>query len=272
MITRKSYCLFFLLIVFYSENVFSQNLDLNRVGDSDVEWSEGSVTLNNGTVLTGLLKLYHNTGLLGFESGATSKSFTARTVLGFSYFDVREQKQRNFLSLTYDDSKPKDDDALAVVKKDRQTIKSEKGVPTFFEILVECKKFALINKVGRLSIKQNTGEYINDPANPNAGKPGFQNNNGFATRSTTYMSNETLLILAEDGTMEIVLDITNTEVERAGIDSKKTKGKAEETVIGKYTAPHYGAIVKFARERELKFKNREDLIQIFEYYKSLTTD
>lgn len=265
---RKSYFLFILISVFCIGNGSGQDLDLDKATVNDIEWNEGSVTLTDGTVLTGLLKLNTKTGLLGYENGATSKSFTARNVLGFSYFDAVQLKERRFLSISNRDTKPKDDSNLAVMKKDRQQTRQELAIPKFYEILVECKTFALVSTVGRLIIKQSSGDYNNQQT------PGstLQLPVPYTGASTTYSSNEDLLVLSEDGTLETVLEITSTEVDRQVFDSKKVKGKVEESVIGKYTAPHYGEVVKYARERELKFKNREDLIQIFEYYKSLSTD
>lgn len=263
---RESYCVFLLLIGFYSGNLAAQTLDVDKATVDDVEWSEGSVTLSDGTVLSGLLRLNTKNGLLGYESGATSKSFTPRNVLGFSYFDIREQKQRKFLSIAYRNANPKDDGAVAAMKKDKQRTKEELAVPKFYEILVECKTFALVSTIGKLSIKQSTSGYSNNPA-VGTYSPA---STSYISSSTTYLSNETLLILSEDGTFETVLEITNKEVDRSMFDSKRTKGKTEESIVEKYTTPYYEQLVAYAKERKLKFKEREDLIQVFEYYKSLS--
>lgn len=259
-------CIICFLFCVYSGNIAAQVLDVNKVTVDDVEWSEGSVTLTNGTVLSGLLRLNTKTGLLGYENGSVSKSFTPRNVVSFSYFDVQEQKQRRFLSLAYNDPKPKDDGALAVMKKERQRTKEELAVPKFYEILVVCKTFALLSTVGRLNIKQTTGGYVNTPA----GGTHSPASKSYMSPSITYSSNETLLILSEDGTIEPALEITNKEVDRSMFDSNRTKGKTDESVIEKYTAPYYDRLVAYAKERNLKFKEREDLIQIFEYYQSLS--
>lgn len=258
---RVSYFVFFLLGCFCAGNVTAQTIDMDKATVDDVEWSEGTVTLTDGKVLSGLLRLNTKTGILGYESGATSKSFTPRNVLGFSYFDEQQQRERKFLSIAYSDTKPKDDGTFAVLKKDRQKTKQELAVPKFFEILVEYKTFALVSTIGRLTIKQKGGNHSTDVTMGSYGSP-----------STTYSNNEDLLILAEDGTFEIVLEVTTTEVDRTMLDNKKTKGKVEEIVIEKYTAPYYDEIVAYARERKLKFKDRDDLIQIFEYYKTLAAD
>ncbi len=93
------YCLFIVVASFFAENAHSQNVDINRMTAEDSEWNQGTITLTDGKIITGLVRLNTKTGLLGYESGASSKSFIARNALGFEYFDAVEIRKRRFLLL-----------------------------------------------------------------------------------------------------------------------------------------------------------------------------
>jgi hypothetical protein len=265
MIPRSIYGVFIALASF--SVALAQGINIDKVTIDDIEWNEGTVTLTDGTKITGMLKLNTKTGLLAYENGATSRSFSPRNVLTFSYFDAAEKRQRNFLSVSYKRSKPKKDGLLTAMQTDRQKTNSEMGVPQFFEILVDCKTFALVTNIGRLSIRQVTGSYVTQPANGS-----IPATSAYTPPSTTYSQNEIILILSEDGTTDVVLDITYTEVDRLIFDSKNSKGKLDEAVIETYTAPFYKQLREYAKENSLKFKDRDDLIRIFEYYKTISAE
>lgn len=101
--TRSICNVLVVLSVCFTWNASAQDLDVNKATVDGTEWNEGTITLNDGSTLSGLIKLNTKTGILGYEKGATSKSFTARTILAFSYFDAIENKLRKFLSISYED-------------------------------------------------------------------------------------------------------------------------------------------------------------------------
>jgi hypothetical protein len=82
----------------------AQKIDANRavVDEENWAWNDGTVTLNDGQILSGRLKLNTKTGLLGFESTAALNSFTAKSILGFDYFDADRDKRRRYISVKYD--------------------------------------------------------------------------------------------------------------------------------------------------------------------------
>lgn len=256
MITRSTSYLLIVLSVFFSEKLIAQKIDVNKAIVDETEWNEGTITLNDGSTLSGLLKLNTKTGVLGYEKGATSKSFTARTVVTFNYFDAAENKKRYFLSISYDNLTLE----KHASKKNRAKPYAESGVPQFFEVLVECKTMALISTIGRMNIRQ-WGQ-----------NPYETGGVGYVGTSSVYSRNETLLVLTEDGTAEIVLDVTNEERDNIFIDDNITYGDFNKSVLKKYTEPHFEELEAYAKERKLKFKKRDDLIQIFEYYKSLSAE
>ncbi|MDZ4715398.1 MAG: hypothetical protein SH819_08005 [Cytophagales bacterium] len=53
---------------------------------SSAEWGAGSIILINGKELNGLVKYNDVQGIVSFDGGNQSKSFTARNILGFELF------------------------------------------------------------------------------------------------------------------------------------------------------------------------------------------
>ncbi len=138
------------------------------------------------------------------------------------------------------------------------------SVPQFFEILVECKTFALLSTVGQLHVKTSQGKPAS--TSPAGGTM-------FGSSSTTYSQMEVLLIFDVDGIVTTLLTITNSETDGLIFDESKTKTKKlDKSAIEKYTSPFFDQLKEFAKERDLSFKKRDDLVQILEYYKSISAE
>ena len=98
---------------------------------------------NDGSEAKGLLKYNDKNGLLSYENGSDSRTFTARNVVGFEFFDEGMRKQRIFYSFPYEDS--------------QNNIKR----PLFFEVIKEFESFAVLSKVDPLEIDH---EPVSSPA------------------------------------------------------------------------------------------------------------
>lgn len=254
-------CFLFSFMLISPLLTFAQvDVDVDKAVVEDKEWSEGTVTLNDGRVLSGQLKLNTKTGLLAFESGATSKSFTPRNIQSFSFFDNIQEKQRSFISVNYSGPDPKKN-ILGGPKGD-QTV-SEKGIPQFFEILVELKNFALLSSMGQIQVDAQQN-----------GNPEYNNSLVIGRGSyVEYSQTETLFIFDAEGNITPILDITEREVDGKIFDSKKTKRKKlDRDIIEEKTASHYQKLNDYAKENKLSFKKRKDLILILEHYKKLESN
>jgi hypothetical protein len=250
-----------LFFTFAGADVTAQKIDIDKVTEGSVEWSEGTIFLQNGEQLKGLVKLNTKTGLLAFESGSNSRSFTPRSVAAFEFFDAAQVKKRSFISVEYQIPDPPAVDPFASKKSKPISAK----VPQFFEIQLEFPTFALVSTIGQLGLEQKAGS----PGGFSSGGVGVS----VSSDVITYSQTETLLILDSEGNLNPVLEITNTETDRALFDSNKTKSKSlDDELIEKYTSPHYKELVKYAKEMKLSFKRKEELLKIMEYYKSLVAD
>ena len=123
------------LLSYYSLS-FAQPSNSDEYILAGPEWFSGSVLLNNGSEIKGLIKYNDKTDIVCLESTRVSKSFTARHVKAFEFFDEIEQKQRVYYSVEIEDR--------------NNNIKR----PLFFEVLLELKNFALISKLAPIIIEK----------------------------------------------------------------------------------------------------------------------
>lgn len=260
----KNLLLVTLFGLFQANIVFAQfEVDYSKIADNHVEWNEGTIFLMDGKKLSGLIKYNSKTGLLAFESGAVSKSFTARTVLSFTFFDAALNKNRNFISVEYQNLDIKNNSSLNPIKG-KEAIQL-RPVSQFFEVLFEAKTFALLSASSSVQVK--TREPIIGVYNPAV--PGSTP----MVSGTTYSQTEMLFIFDDEGNIKKWIEITSKEWDAFLIDSKSTKRKTvEKDILEDYTAPHYEKLKEYAKQNKLSFKKKEDILNILEYYKSLSAE
>ena len=253
--------------LFQANVLFAQfEVDYSRIADNYVEWNEGTIFLMDGKKLSGLIKYNSKTGLLAFESGAVSKSFTARTVLSFTFFDAALNKIRNFISVEYQNLDVQDNSSLNPLKSKGAV--ELRPVSQFFEVLYEAKSFALLSASSSVQVK--TREPVMGGAyNPTVpGTPMIP-----LPAATTYSQTEMLFIFDDEGNIKKWIEITNKESDAFLFDTKKTKRKTvEKDILEDYTAPHYESLKEYAKQNKLSFKKKEDILNILDYYKSLISE
>lgn len=209
------------------------------------EWYEGSIMLANGNEIQGLIKFNENTGVLSYESGSVSKSFTPKNVAGFEFFDDALNKQKVFYSLEYID--PQTD----VPRK------------LFFEVIKEFKSFAVLSKVDPIIIEQkiNSGNSLRMPAGAS---------NGTAFAAPEVSQTETIYFMSDKGKIDPYLQIIEKEREGSLFDKRKTKNKfIKDELLEQYTGSYFNRLNDFAKDNDLSLKRKKDLIRILEYYEEL---
>ena len=216
----------------------------------NIGWSEGSILLNDGTELKGLLKYNDKNGLLSFEKGSDSRSFTSRNVAGFEFHDEQTNKQRVFYTFPYDDSQNN-------VKR-----------PLFFEVIKEFKLFAVVAKSDPVDIEQKS-----------VSTPGVYNNSTGTFSAGTHVGSwieisqtETIYIMDTNGNITPYLKTVSKEIDGVLDDRSKSKNKLLnkdllEDYIGKEM---YEKLVSYANENSLEFQTKADLIKILDYYSEIS--
>lgn len=256
-------CCIFIATVFPQE-ILAQKVKLDKVIDSTAAWSKGEITLADTKQVSGLLKYNKITGLLQYDDGLDFKSLTPEDVLGFSFYDSLQQKQRKFISYGFEDLKSRMD-SLARAKG----ITPVKINPKFFEVLMEFDSFAVLCSTGSLSVRTSNGSigtysFFYGVLNlANAKQP-----------STTYSYMEQLYIFDKDGKVMPLLMILNRKKDGLLFDMDHTRrfSLMADVTIQRYTGRYFRQVDEYAIENKLSYEKKEDLLKMFEYYRTLTSN
>jgi len=227
-----------LVNVFITVNSFGQVID--EIRPDNVDMGEGSLVMNDGTELKGVIR-YNDTegGVVSFEGGSRSGSWTPRSVAGFEFFDEVKKRQRVFFTLDFDDDK---------------TGKR----PTFFEIIKDFKTFAVLAKMDPINIKKK-----NDVL--------FDGGKGHRSTKTVVQQTETIYFMDADGLVHPYMKVTRKMADHDFYDRTKFKNKlVDEDLIKKYLKePGYSQTIKYADDNELDLGVKDDFIKALDYYEQL---
>jgi hypothetical protein len=224
----------------------NKNKDPHLTADN-FEWSEGSIILNNGTELKGLVKYNSRNGILSYEDGQESKVFTPLRVAGFEFFDERFQKQRVFYTFKYEDSETN-------IER-----------PQFFEFLKDYKTFAVLSRLDRIDIEEK-GYY-----NPGPGLSGTYPGAGYSTSRTEVSQTETIYLMKSTGEIKPYFKVTVIEDGVKDLftqkDSKTMNKMIDRDLLEEYMDPSdYQKLVDYSKTYNLSFKRRDDFFNILRYY------
>jgi hypothetical protein len=224
----------------------------SSIEDTDIfpgpEWYTGTVVLTSGLELNGLMKYNDKNDILSFENGRDSRSFTARSVKSFKFYDEIERKTRSFCAIPVEDTKHN-------VKR-----------PLFFEVVMELKDFAILSKLSPIKFEKR--EYTT-PAMFNPGTGSFSAGRYYGFPSSISMT-ETLFVFSSDGIIRPYLQIVEKDIDGIFFDRAKSQNKIlDEDAIRVNTGGAFKELSAFARKNDLSFKEKEDLILIMQYFQHM---
>lgn len=223
---------------------------VEKLAEDAYNWSEGSVLLNDGTELFGVLKFDDKTGLLSYKNGDNSKTLIARNVAGFEFYDEKMKRQRVFYSLEFGED--------AYNKKFH-----------FFEVLKEFKAFAVLSKVDPIEIQQRTHGNNSPTMNANGAMgPSV----GIMYTTTEVEQTETIYFMDINNNISPYVKIVERDID--GLFSRhRTKNKfIAEELFQIYAGDDFQQLVRFADENDLSFKSKKDLIRILDHYEQLLSN
>jgi hypothetical protein len=219
---------------------------LNNELNPDVEWGDGSVMLNDGTELKGVVRYNDRNGLVSFQNGDDSRSFTARSIMGFEFFDEALKRQRLFYTLPFQNQ-------------------DEQGKrPTIFEVLKDLQNFAIISKMDPVEIEvRQSGAF-----GAASGGVAVVVGGGMQTFAN---QTETVFFLTPEGEIRPYMKVIRKVADRLLYDRSKIKHKLiDDDLIEEFIPKEkYEQLRVYAKKNDLEFGIKEDLIKIFEYYKTL---
>ena len=255
------YCI---LVVFFSWDAAAQKVKLDKVVDSTATWGKGEIVLTDTKQISGLIKYNKITGLLQYDNGLDFRSFTPAAVLGFNFYDSSQQKQRKFISYGFEDLKPVMD-SIARAKG----IKPVKINPKFFEVLMEFNSFAVLCSTGALSVSTSNGSIGTYSVMLN-----MWNVAAARQPSTTYSYMEQLYIFDKDGKVMPLLIVFNRKRDGMLFDTDNTMrfAKMADVIIQRYTGRYFRQVDDYAIDNRLSYEKKEDILRMFEYYRTLISN
>ena len=236
----------FAFIFLLSSITANAQLNVQEVVDpSDLEWGEGSILLNDGTELKGLIKYNDRIGVVSFESGSISRSLTPRNISRFGFYDKREEKQRIFYSIINEDSK------------------TNAKVYLFFELVKDLNTFAVLIKTDPISVEQRK-----------ISSDRFTTSNGGYIRigpRYKFWQDQTIYFMDSQGKAVPYMKVTTRKIDT---NHPKTKCKLlERDLIKNYVdEPMYSKLENYADENKLDFDEKDDFFKILDYCETLINE
>jgi TonB family protein len=216
----------------------------SSLSPENIDWNEGSILLSDGRELKGNLKYNDKNGVLMYQNGSGSDSFTPRSAAGFEFWDGAAGKQRVFFTFPYADK--------AVTKH------------FFFEVIKEFKSFAVLAKTDPIDLDERS-----TPGSIYDSKTNTFSDISLTTFSTQVSQSETIYLMdAKDGAIKPYVKIVDKDIDDTY--SVKTRNwMIDEDLLKIYTGTLYQKLLAYAEENKLRFSRKWDLIRILEYYSSL---
>lgn len=241
---------YFIGIIFLTTFIGSLNLYAQRkksaVLQENPSTGYGTITLPGGSQLTGRIRFNDNAGIVSCEEGKNSRSFNSKNVTSFHFFDEAMQRSRVFHAFEFDDP--------------------DIGMPvfSFFEVLKEFKTFAVLARIDPVKVEPRRGIL-----QPYTAPALTDRSSGRIETSQT----ETIFFINDSGEIEPYLKIVERESEGLLLDYNRTRNEfIKEKLFEQYTGVHYNALVDFARDNELSFRQKKDLITILDRYEELLSN
>jgi len=205
-------------------------------------WREGNILLNDGTQLSGSLRMDYNSGIISFRRGEVNKTLAARTVSRFEFFDGQSGK-RSFVSFEYEDK-----------KSSRQFY--------FFEVLKEFESFAVLSKtdpVKALVKTENKGSFF---------VPGWD----YYSRGTVYKNiefylTETICFMDTTGNIKPYLRIVDIEKRSLLGNTRQSINRfIAKKLLARHTRDRYSELAEYTGKNGLNLKLKNDLLTFLDLY------
>lgn len=220
---------------------------LEKTAVKDIDSGEGRLTLKDGAEFIGYFEYNDKLGLINLKTDSVQEVFTTGKVRAFIFYSALYDKQRTFYSLN---CRNKD---------------TGKEFTEFFEILEESETFALVSLRTQLQIVEARGNPRNDPVF----SPLYYSAGTTSTR-TQAAQHEFVGFVNSESDFDIYMVFTTLAID--GLITGRSRSRArvlKGNVFENYLQSHWPEIKKFVKAEKLDLKEREDLVKIVAYYKTL---
>jgi hypothetical protein len=201
----------------------------------------GSVQNLDNEIFNGKVTFNDNQGIVTVENDGESRSFTPKKAISFEFEDMELSRHRVFHVFDYTD----------------------KGTgftnPAFFEVLGEFESFAVLAKIDPVEVKPQKGIMPRVPSTMVG-----------SDHTKVAFQKETIFIMNDTGEIEPYLELREKEIEGVYVDTRSQRKKyIDRDLLQEYTGTFYPELEAFARDNDLRFNVKEDLIKILAHYKHL---
>ncbi len=218
----------------------------------EIPWYTGSVILSDGTDLTGLVRFNDWNGAVAHkDASGETRTFSARNVSAFGFYDEEEHGNRMFYTFEIEDF----DDNL---KR-----------PYFFEVLREYSNFGILVKKDPADLVERERVYaIFVPGVVTSDLP-------VAFTKVVAERIETVYLMdAATGEIKPYIQCKTQQDEAVSLDNpddaRERSKMIDEGLLEKFvTKRFYRALVQYASDNKLKFRRKDDFLKIMEYYSKL---
>jgi len=234
----------FILLVCISGSIAAQ--ELKNLG-IESQWSKGSITLRNKTILKGEIRHNEVQGSVSIRTSEDDEQlFLKAEIIALEYFDTKESTTRQFYSLAI---------------KNKET---EEEVNDLFEVIKVFEGFAVLSSKGKLQTQRQEISY--PMTSENAHLPYVFSKNAALKLSQS----EQFYFLSEDGNPELYLTLEHTYVDTKLYKYKKNSGHIfDKYIFSKYLGEQCPSVMQYVKKNKIKLDNREGLIAALNFYTDL---
>lgn len=220
-------CALSFLFIFSDGAAQFDNMGIN--GD----WKKGSIVLDDNSSRKGLIQFNDKLGMIKFREDPKSaeESFVETSIVSMQLYDNIEDKWRNF--------------AVFNLNEDE----TGKRYSLLFEVLIEFRKFALLSRVQKVNVAVRSRS--NDFGNSYLSRVGYE--------QFSY-----LCLVNDEGTATVVLRVNEFERKKLSTASK-IKPYLNKKALERYLGNDWDLFQTLVETHDLNVKNRQDLIEAFEY-------
>jgi hypothetical protein len=222
----------------------------DMVLQGNIESNEGTIILNDGKELIGLVAYNDKTGILKYESGNDSRSLTARNVMAFEVYDPDFDGNRMFYVF------PKEDQKTGTIR------------PFFFELIKDFKTFAVLIRKEPVDLKEKKDLNPLSTKNLFPGSTSDYENRG----KVVIQQIETFYLLkpGEDPMAYFSIIVENNLRKPLLFNDKKVKEKyIEKDLLKEFMGSLFENVETYAKDNNLSFKDKPDFLKILEFYETL---
>lgn len=205
-----------------------------------LRWNDGSITLNDETILRGVIYYSANNGVVLFKTSSEAsdiQTIYVSTIVTMNYTDISDDTNKKFSWMAFPDAETSEAEVC------------------FYEILKEYKDFVVLAKKDQVKTQVSN----------------FQHSYSLAATDLsshrTITQYEEIYFVGTDGNLEKYLALSYKKVNADLYRYRSEKVKFfNPALFPKYLRGYWKPVEKYAKSLNIKLNRKETIIQALDYY------